>query len=320
MRKYQLISLMLVGFKLFNITCGYAQYSLPFFQNEYKEKYETQVRSFTQLEQVNTRLSLKVRMLSDSIRQLNLVNNQLRTSFSQLEINRQKVEGLFLAYRRENKRMHSQLAMLKDDTLRLNRELVNLSLELKEVEEIGIQQSASFERQMSILQDSLTVNNNLYRKTSEDLSRINTLVSYIKLGDIEFNIPSDQFISVLHSAIIAGNTPIILRTSFQREAVVLFDTKVRKSRLIGHKMVPYHLEAYISYLPHPLEAVRTIASIKTRAYKYVKGSRAESSDYGDTEMVKAKFYKELEKLDNSYGNNKESSSGSQLGTSVQNKF
>jgi predicted RNase H-like nuclease (RuvC/YqgF family) len=305
---------LLLGLLLINVTAGYAQYSLPFFQNEYKEKYEEEVRH-------STRLTLNVRMLSDSLRQLNLINSQLETRINQLESNRKKLEGRILAYSRDNKRMQVQVATLKNDTLRLNRELADLSQELKQVERTGMQRSAYLEKQIFVLKDSLSINSNLYRKTSQELSRIHTLVSYMKLGDVEFDIPSGQFINVLHSAILTGNTTIVLRTSYQGEAILFFDMGVRKRKLIGHRMVPYHLEAYVSFSPHPLETERkTVASVKTRTYTFEKGNRVESTDFGDTELVKAKFYKELDKLHYSHESTPPTNTGTSLSSALRSQF
>src|SRR5690606_3976376 len=97
------------------------------------------------------------------------------------------------------------------------------------------------------------------------------------------------------------NSKVVLRTDYNGKAVLLYNTHLSKKRLIGHQQVPYRLEAYLSYFPHPYYSTdKTILAIRTRSFYTKKDVEVEVKEYGDKELLKARFYEELERINYSY--------------------
>ncbi|GAB2775248.1 hypothetical protein GCM10027275_17920 [Rhabdobacter roseus] len=275
-------------------TSGFAQFSLPFFKNEFKEKFENE-------REKNILLSEDNHSLTDSLRIISNSNRQLKATISQLELNNKKLTDRLDNHARENKRLYAQVVQLKKDTSMLNLQLRDISYQLAAVELEGKQRSARLEKQIYVLKDSLQINSTLYQHSHQELTKIQSLVSMIKIGDMEFNIPSDQFIKTLHSAILTGNSKVVLRTDYNGKAVLLYNTHLSKKRFIGHRQVPYRLEAYLSYFPHPYYSTdKTILAIRTRTFFTHKDSEEEVKDFGDKELLKTRFYEELERINYSY--------------------
>ncbi|TDB64217.1 DUF3450 domain-containing protein [Arundinibacter roseus] len=294
-------SLITLTILFLSVTSGYCQFSLPFFKDEYKELYETEVQTTSKLTQHNSRLSLNVRVLNDSLYRLNKINSQLQVRIGQLENYKKKLEDRIFVYARETKRMEKNIQSLTADTTRLHQELADLTEQITQVERQGLQRSALFEKQLFVLRDSLSINSNLYKRTSDELFKIQTIFSFVKLGDMEFDIPADQFINSIHSAVLTGNSKLLLRKSANGEAILVFNTDVKRRRFIGSKMTPYSLEAYIRFWAHPLQAEdKTITSIRTKAFNTDEKDGMDSINFNELELVKSRFYRELERINYSF--------------------
>lgn len=248
MKKYLLSILLLCQAYL----SSQAQISSYFFKNEYKEKFES-------ANQTNLQLSEENYTLRESIRNGNALNKQLNLKIDQLELANKQLEQSNLKLKnrlddnvQENRRIYAQVQRLKKDTAELSQQLRYVSGYLTQVEVESKERSLQLEKQISVLKDSLGINSRLYKQNHQELSKIQTLVSMIKIGDLEFNIPADQFIKTLHSAILSDNTKVVLRTDNNSKAILFYKFNLRKRGFIGYHNVPCRLEAFITYLPHPI--------------------------------------------------------------------
>lgn len=275
-----------------------------FFSNEYKEKFENARQSNLQLSEENY-------SLRESVRNTNALNQQLTLKIEQLELANKQLEQSTAKLKNrldhnvfENKRIFAQVQQLKKDTANLGQQLRYVSTYLAQVETESKERSAKLEKQIFVLTDSLGTNSRLYQQNSQELSKIQSLVSLIKIGDMEFNIPADQFIKTLHSAILSDNTKVVLRTDNNSKAILFYKFNLRKKAFIGYRQVPCRLEAFITYLPHPIHTTeKTILSIRTHSYYVKKGNETEVTDFAELGLAKNQFYKELERISYSYDSN-----------------
>ncbi|GAB2790440.1 hypothetical protein GCM10027275_39210 [Rhabdobacter roseus] len=269
-------------------TPGLAQFS--FFSNEYKEKYETERQKGLQMSQDN-------QALKDSIRSIISLNGQLRRVISTLESNQIKLEERLLQHNRENKRVLAQLGQLKKDTASLQGQIRTISGHLVQVEQEGKQQSARLEKQLYVLKDSLKINTSRYQQSHQELTKIQSLVSMIKIGDMEFSIPPAAFSDVLHKALASENTKLSLHTEQPGKVTLIFKTSLREKRFLGYREVPYRVEAYLSYFAHPYySSAKTILTVYTRSFRTNKNPEVEVNDFEHSELLKRMFYEELERV------------------------